>query len=379
MIHMRKRKNESTYDEGTSSSPPMMMKKKKKKTPEELVSESEHFAQALGKFTKFTGEGIMKKFHYEKFEFHGNKYGLEDTVVLVSDETYNKPHVFCLLKNNKPHVAIIKDIYIQGKKGDVFLKVQWFYRPEDVEKRSLKKWKPRDSRDLFHSFHYEEKVSAHSVMYECIVHYVTEEMHVPNRKDHPGFVVQNAYHHLKKKLWNFADDNDYFYDEEEHEIRRLVAKTFSYLSDLNNQDIVDDEEEDKTRRHVHRRCNVANEPYYKSILEGSAALTGDSDRDNRMVELMEALENKCRFTKEKLPGDSVTLWPTDVIYVVYALEKVFYNFFGEDMDKYCDKVEVVADKLKKSRMLAESLFTGKLTLEEIVEMEPNELKVISVF
>ncbi|CAN8275141.1 unnamed protein product [Cochlearia groenlandica] len=250
--------------------------RKRKKTTQEFVCKFEDFAHTIGKSTNSSGEGIKKKLHYSKFEFHSIQYGLEDYVVLLAEDTYD---------NN--HVAIIKDIYVQGNKlGHVYLDVQWFYRPQDVHKSYLKDWKQRDSRELFASFHRDEKVSAESVMNGCDVYFLTKYINVPNREEHSSYVVQHAYNHLTSKMWSFADvNNGYFLDEEEREIRRLISKTSSLLGlDFHHDD--DDDEEDivessnaqemliiekelaaADERAVVKRSIVANEPYYKSILD----------------------------------------------------------------------------------------------------------------
>lgn len=65
----RKRKNENIEERP--------MKKK-----QELEWKPENRAQPIGKFIKFTGAGVKKKCHYEKFEFHGIKYELVSFVFL---------------------------------------------------------------------------------------------------------------------------------------------------------------------------------------------------------------------------------------------------------------------------------------------------------
>lgn len=73
-----------------------------------------------------------------------------------------------------------QDIYIQEKEEYVKLEVQWLYRPEDVEKKYVGKWEPKDSRDLFfYSFHRDE-VSAESVKHDCVVHFIQENKQIPN-------------------------------------------------------------------------------------------------------------------------------------------------------------------------------------------------------
>ncbi|CAA7022604.1 unnamed protein product [Microthlaspi erraticum] len=153
------RKQSKRKNENTEKRP---MKKKK-----ELQWKREDCAQPVGKVIKFTGTGLKKKGHYKKFEFRGIKYEL--------------------------------DIYIIGKEGYVKLVVQWFYRPEDVEEEYLGKWESKDARDLFYSFHRDE-VFAESVKHNCVVNFVPDNKEVPDSKDHPGFIVQNLYDFVKKKL-----------------------------------------------------------------------------------------------------------------------------------------------------------------------------------
>ena len=63
---------------------------------------------------------------------------------------------------------------------------QWFYRPEEAEKKGGGSWQSRDTRELFYSFHRDE-VPAESVMHKCVVHFVPIHKQHPNRKQHPGF------------------------------------------------------------------------------------------------------------------------------------------------------------------------------------------------
>jgi len=48
---------------------------------------------------------------------------------------------------------------------------QWFYRPDEAEKKGGGSWKSIDNRELFYSFHHDE-VPAESVMHKCVVHFV---------------------------------------------------------------------------------------------------------------------------------------------------------------------------------------------------------------
>ncbi|KAG2245149.1 hypothetical protein Bca52824_092999 [Brassica carinata] len=61
-----------------------------------------------------------------------------------------------------------------------------------VEKNFVGNWESKDARDLFYSSHYDE-VFAESVKHSCILPIVPGNKQIPNRKEHPGFVVQKLY------------------------------------------------------------------------------------------------------------------------------------------------------------------------------------------
>ncbi len=81
---------------------------------------------------------------------------------------------------------------------------QWFYRPEEAEKKGGGSWQSSDTRELFYSFHRDE-VPAESVMHKCVVHFVPIHKQLPNRKQHPGFIVQKVYDTVARKLWKLTD------------------------------------------------------------------------------------------------------------------------------------------------------------------------------
>ncbi|KFK28630.1 hypothetical protein AALP_AA7G024500 [Arabis alpina] len=204
------------------------MKKKRKSDVEEKPMEEkwkqEDCAQPIGELIRFTGKEEDMKCHYEKFEFHGKQYGLEDSVLLIPEAP-----------TRKLYPAIIKDIYKQGKEGYVYLEVQWFYRPEEAEIKYGESWESRDSRHLFYSFHRDE-VFAESVKRKCLIYFVPCEKQIPKQ---PGFIVQNVYDNVNKKLWKLTDND--FKEKQKHEIDLLVAKTMSQLGDF-----LDIEKEQKT-------------------------------------------------------------------------------------------------------------------------------------
>ena len=92
---------------------------------------------------------------------------------------------------------------------------QWFYRPEEADRKGGGNWLSRDTRELFYSFHRDE-VPAESVMHKCVVHFVPIHKQLPNRKQHPGFIVQKVYDTVDQKLWKLTDKD--YEDNKQHEI-----------------------------------------------------------------------------------------------------------------------------------------------------------------
>jgi hypothetical protein len=123
---------------------------------------------------------------------------------------------------------------------------QWFYRPEEAEKKGGGMWGSNDSRELFYSLHMDE-VPAESVMHKCIVHFIphTKRFPQPLRAKHPGFIVRKVYDACEKKLFNLTDKD--YEDQMQKEIDLLVQKTREALGDLpdiDGEDILGLREED---------------------------------------------------------------------------------------------------------------------------------------
>ena len=214
---------------------------------------------------------------------------------------------------------------------------QWFYRPEEAERKGGGSWQSRDTRELFYSFHRDE-VPAESVMHKCVVHFVPVHKQLPNRKQHPGFIVQKVYDTVERKLWKLTDKD--YEDNKQHEIDLLVQKTLSRLVDL--PDIETDDaavaaaaavaveqedqlkakrslrrknispldvsrEEDATRPDQHLKAetpgswtNTASE--YHPILANFKALTGDNYRDRWLERLLQGIQYMCNSV-DSLNGD----------------------------------------------------------------------------
>ncbi|KAH0935408.1 hypothetical protein HID58_012525 [Brassica napus] len=68
-----------------------------------------------------------------------------------------------------------------------------YIRPNRIRSaQKVSSTESKDARDLFYSFYYDE-VFADSVKHSCIVHFVPENKQIPNRKEHPGLIVQKVY------------------------------------------------------------------------------------------------------------------------------------------------------------------------------------------
>lgn len=131
-------------------------------------------------------------------------------------------------KGQKPYVAIIKDITVDMD-GNVMVNGQWFYRPEEAEKKGGGKWEVRDTRELFYSWHRDE-VPAESVMHRCVVHFIPPSKQLPPRSLHPGFVVQKVYDTDNRKLFKLTDRD--YEDHFQQEIQHLIKVTRNRLGEL---------------------------------------------------------------------------------------------------------------------------------------------------
>lgn len=146
----------------------------------------------VGKRVRFSGEGSEKKSHYKVFEFSGNRYTIEDPVLLAPET-----------KEQKPDIVIIKDI-TQTIDGMVMVTGQLFYHPEDAKKKGGGNWQIRDTRELFYSTHHVE-VPAKCVMHKCVVHFIPASKQLPDCRKHPGFIVRQIYDAVEQKLWKITD------------------------------------------------------------------------------------------------------------------------------------------------------------------------------
>ncbi|CAA3015552.1 BAH domain [Olea europaea subsp. europaea] len=387
--------------------------------------EPEPEAQPIGDVIRVSGKGKGRRNHYASFEYDGNKYDLEDPVLLVPEYTENQMQ--------KPYVAIIKDIS-QTRKGAMMVTGQWFYRPEEAEKKGGGNWESRDTRELFYSFHRDE-VPAESVMHKCVVHFIPLNKQIPKRKQHPGFIVQKVYDTEQKRLFKLTDKD--YEDNKQHEIDLLVQKTISRigeLPDLEPEDTaVNQEDQTKSKRLLKRRnvrpldvsreddgisrsqqslkaetpgSTAASSSEYYAILSQHKVLTGEMQRDKGLEKLLQAIQFICtpihskqNDEKEKdgvdgsnsrdksgssnhinesdckTPvGNESFHWPDAAVSAVTALEKAVHDALSSDFHKYNQKLRQLTFNLKNNAVLARRLLNGELEPSQILNMSPNELK-----
>ncbi|KAJ0970188.1 hypothetical protein J5N97_023065 [Dioscorea zingiberensis] len=371
---------------------------------EETVQED---AKPIGDVVRVSGKGRKKKNHYSSFEYDGNVFQLEDSVLLSPED-----------KGQKPYVAIIKDI-TQDVDSNMMVTGQWFYRPEEAEKKGGGSWQTRDTRELFYSFHFDD-VPAESVMHKCVV-----------------FIVQKVYDAVQKRLWKLTDKD--YEDTKQHEIDILVQKTrerLGELADIETEETSaqqDDQLNLKSKWNLRRKTinpiDVSRDDIstkseqlakpetpgsctsdvseYHAILTKRKALTGDPYRDKWLEKLLQGIKLVCNSkddlvavdrqksdgvnAKQKIAGNDGAGTPVTVgvskcnasdienlpdaaIQAVTTLEKVSYDALGSDFQKYNQKMRQLDFNLKNNAMLARRLLNKELEPSVIVNMSPNELK-----
>ncbi|KNA21127.1 hypothetical protein SOVF_046120 [Spinacia oleracea] len=158
----------------------------------ESEQELEDDAVPISEVIRVSENGIERKNHFSAFQFDGNHFKLEDTVLVTPEEG-----------KIKPSVTIIKDIFkIEGE--GLMVRAQRFYRPEEVKKTGGGTWESRDARELFYSCHLDE-FPADGVMHECVIHLVPLHKPLPDRKENPGFVVRKFYDYVNQKVRSLTD------------------------------------------------------------------------------------------------------------------------------------------------------------------------------
>ncbi|GBG65748.1 hypothetical protein CBR_g52340 [Chara braunii] len=183
---------------------------------EEEEDEDEPQAEVIGPPVKKTGRGKSEKKFFEAFELEGVRYNLEDFVMVQQSKN-----------EEKPYVSVVKEIW-QGKDGAVKITGQWFYRPEETEKKGGGKYKGKDPRELFYSFH-KDIVPAEAVMHKCVIHFIPPGKQAPIANVQPGFLCRGVYDPVDKKVWSVSDRD--FKDAQQREIDELIDRTRQYFGE----------------------------------------------------------------------------------------------------------------------------------------------------
>ncbi|PHT57749.1 hypothetical protein CQW23_00112 [Capsicum baccatum] len=333
----------------------------------EVAEEEEDHAKPIGEVIRVTGRGRGRKNFYESFEYDGNRYELEDHVLLVPEA------------DQKPYVAIIKDI-TQTKDGNMMVTGQWFYRPEEAVKITGGNWQSLDNRELFYSFHRDE-IPAESVMHKCVVHYVPLSKQIPKRKEHPGFFVQKVYDTEQMRLFKLTEKYlDVTRDDEARsrsgqppaETPGSCANNASeYFTILSNFKVLTGERQrdkwlEKLLQSIQYFCSPVDNAQNDGTENGgsdAADLTGDTDSAKHVNE---SLDNSA-------DGD-VFRWPNSVVPAVVSLEKAAHEALSSDFQKYNQKMRQLTFNLKNTSLLARRLLKGELDPSQILNMSPKELK-----
>ncbi|PHT57736.1 hypothetical protein CQW23_00099 [Capsicum baccatum] len=282
----------------------------------------------------------------------------EDLVLLVPEA-----------KNQKPYVAIIKDIS-QTKDGNMMVTGQWFYQPEGAIKRDGGNWQTRDARELFFSFQRDE-IPAESVMQKCVVHFVPLNKQIPKRKEHPGYFVQKVYDAEQRTLFKLTNED--YEDTKQHEIDLLIGQPIAETPGS--------------------FANNASEYFF--ILSNFKVLTGETQRDKWLEKLLQWIQYFCNPVdnvlndgKEKGGSDAADLTGnTDSAkHVNESLDNsADRKALSSDFQKYNQKMRQLTFNLKffyvvnycqNASLLARRLLKGALDPSQILNMSQNELKIV---
>ncbi|PNT70602.1 hypothetical protein BRADI_2g14070v3 [Brachypodium distachyon] len=349
-----------------------LKEKKAEGAEEEEEDEDGPDAVPVGKPVKVTDKGNAQRKHYDAFECEGNTYKLWDTAMFVPE-----------LENQKPYVGIIKDIHKIG--GSLSVTAQWFYRPEEADEDG------GEPRELFYSSHIDE-VPAGSVMHTCMVHFIPQHKQVPSMKEHPGFIVQKVYDHIKEKLWDVAD-KDYL-DNMQHEVDLLVKETMDRIGELPDRDPEDipgsnaDKFSSKFSGGLRKRpvnpkdgpTTGTSQQFVKAdtpwnynlnnyaILERYKAITGNPSRDRWIDKFVDTILTPCKNdTENSYP-------PNVVVQIVASLERSAFEAFYADFQKYNQKMRTLLFNIKENSVLRKQLMNKELDPVALLTMAPAELK-----
>ncbi|GER47748.1 bromo-adjacent homology domain-containing family protein [Striga asiatica] len=405
-------------------------KKRRRKNEEaETMPPAENVEpQPMGAVVRVSGKGKGRRTHYESFEYNGHLYSLEDPALFHTENQNQKPYVaiikvktlflspeFVFVEHKQSCVTkplVCQDI-AQTWQGGLMITGQWFYRPEEAKKKGGGCWDPRDTRELFYSFHRDE-VPAESIFHKCVVHFIPLNKRVPHRQQHPGFIVQQVYDTEQRMLFKLTDKD--YEEDKQHEIDLLVKKTLARLGTLQDRfpepEGTDPEDRLKNRRLVSclgRRNvvsprDVSRENFegltrsqslkmetteYYGILSDFKLLTGEAQRDRWLEKLLQSVRflcaaagsggKKCGGSDSESHGKNLEDggsfdWPGGAISPIVALEKAANDALSADFQKYNQKMRQLTFNLKGNAALTRRLLNKDLVPDQILNMSPNELK-----
>uniref|UniRef100_A0A7N0RBE7 TFIIS central domain-containing protein n=1 Tax=Kalanchoe fedtschenkoi TaxID=63787 RepID=A0A7N0RBE7_KALFE len=332
---------------------------------------------------------------YGSFEFDGKQYELEDAV-MVSNEDIEV----------RPGVAIIK-----------------------VKINDDPRWSACDPRQLLFTDHQEE-VPAETILYKCVVHFLPSHKQLPDRRVHPGFVVQHFYDYLKQRVISITDKGccKGSLQKEIHAHLRETELSIGYVSNVDKGDntaypkqfekndhvrkgntstVNDDEEELSPGKQGLERPSEQISPQqqkvttprshaknpYTNILALFGLLTGNARRDKNLERLLEGIHSQWNFIKNqyddgqssdqnlKVIKETVKsqkgirlIWPDSVIGPIFSLEDETDAAYGSDSRKYNQKMKKLVFNLTKNGILAKRFVTQELAPSKLLNMSPDELK-----
>ncbi|OVA09148.1 Bromo adjacent homology (BAH) domain [Macleaya cordata] len=409
-IKKMKNKEECKEQQWATDGSQAQLKKKKNIEEESKTREDEdeeaavqENAKPIGKVIKVSSKSILgKRNHYNAFEYEGNRFELDDPVLIVPEDIRQK-HKF----------AIIKEI-TQDIDGNMMVTSQWFYLPEEAKKRGGGSWEARDNRELFYSF-YRDEVPAKCLMHKCVVHFVPLHKQLP------------VYDTVEKTLWGLTD-NDYE-DNKQHEIELLVQKTQECLGkhtdDINTEEAALPDLEyhqlknqrrvrkslfkshrdvsrvsyDTTKKtdhqHLTTECNpgscTGDTSEFYAILAKFEALTGETIRDKWLEKLLHGIQFLRDYSKDnkqvkclenvddlssqdKGCGTRIQYWPNAAVSAIVTLEQVLHGDLGHDFRKYNRKMRQLCYNLNKNELLTKRLVKQELEASVILNMSSDELK-----
>ncbi|XP_073027476.1 ASI1-immunoprecipitated protein 3-like isoform X1 [Primulina eburnea] len=198
LIELKKKKKKERKDKDEPG--PVAEAEAKAEDSERETDEHDDLARSMGEVVRVSGTGKEKRNHYRSFEYDGFQYHLEDPVLLVPEK-----------KNQKPCVAIVKDIY-QTFDGAIMVATHRLYRPEEAVKNGGGYWPSGTMREVFYSFHRTE-VPAESVMHKCVLHFIPSDKQIPPRKQLPGFVFQKVYDTERQMVDTLTDQDHEIYSK----------------------------------------------------------------------------------------------------------------------------------------------------------------------